>query len=91
MPINSKYLHLKVSLYVVKILISSYKIDKYLCIYEDSFGAKILRNDCAQQSTHCEIFQPSLSIITSQLCKYLVILDCMIYGSMDDSDFFLIS
>ena len=79
MPINSKYLHLKVSLYVVKILISSYKIGKYLCIYEDSFGAKILRNDCAQ---------PSLSIITSQLCKYLVILDCMIYGSMDDSDFF---
>ena len=72
----------------MKILISSYKIGKYLCIYEDSFGAKILRNDCAQQSTHCEIFQPSLSIITSQLCKYLVILDCMIYGSMDDSDFF---
>ena len=27
-------------------LISSYKIGKYLCIYEDSFGVKILRFHC---------------------------------------------
>ena len=31
-----------------KILILSYKKSTYLCIYEDSFGAKILlRDDCA--------------------------------------------
>ena len=27
-------------------LVSSYKIGEYLCIYEDTFGVKILRFDC---------------------------------------------
>ena len=32
--------------------------DKYLCIFEDSFGAKILRDDCALSTTRwtkCQI------------------------------------
>ena len=43
--------------------------NKYLCIYEDSFGEKILRDDCALESNELE--ERQVSINTAELASFV--------------------
>ena len=62
-------------------LILSYKISTQLCIYENSFGAKILRDDCAHN------YQLWISYHNNYLPLNPVLRDTVLATSGDGDDY----